>query len=157
MMTKIKITNVPGYCHIRIEGHAGYGFANLLPEGNDIVCAAISVLGQTAAQCIMDMSEAGKVGIKEMTIKDALIDIKAIPKQIHKSELDIMVKTIKAGYELLAKAHPAYISLGWETTFLYSGNIDIIKKTHRKDCARHAGETVRDTQERLCRTPGKDR
>ena len=115
MMTKIKITNVPGYCHIRIEGHAGYGFANLRPEGNDIVCAAISVLGQTAAQCIMDMSEAGKVGIKEMTIKDALIDIKAIPKQIHKSELDIMVKTIKAGYELLAKAHPAYISLGWET------------------------------------------
>lgn len=50
-----------------------------------------------------------------MTIKDALIDIKAIPKQIHKSELDIMVKTIKNGYELLAKAHPAYISLGWET------------------------------------------
>ena len=26
-------------------------------RGNDIVCAAISVLGQTAAQCIMDMSE----------------------------------------------------------------------------------------------------
>ena len=26
-----------------------------------------------------------------------------------------MVKTIKTGYELLAKAHPAYISLGWET------------------------------------------
>ena len=94
---------------------AGYGFANLLPEGNDIVCAAISVLGQTAAQCIMDMSDAGKVGIKEMTIKDALIDIKAIPKQIHKSELDTMVKTIKTGCELLEKAHPAYISLGWET------------------------------------------
>ena len=67
MMTKIKITNVPGYCHIRIEGHAGYGFANLLPEGNDIVCAAISVLGQTAAQCIMDMSDAGKVGIKAVS------------------------------------------------------------------------------------------
>ena len=115
MMTNVKVTNVPGYCHIRIEGHAGYGFANLLPEGNDIVCAAISVLGQTAAQCIMDMSEAGKVGIKELTIKDALIDIKAIPKQIHKSELDTMVKTIKTGCELLAKAHPAYISLGWET------------------------------------------
>lgn len=114
-MTNVKVTNVPGYCHIRIEGHAGYGFANLLPEGNDIVCAAISVLGQTAAQCIMDMSEAGKVGIKELTIKDALIDIKAIPKQTYKSELDTMVGTIKTGYGLIAKAHPDYITLGWET------------------------------------------
>lgn len=113
-MTSVDITNVPGYCHIRIQGHAGYGFKNLLPEGNDIVCAAISVLGQTAAQCIIDMSEENKVGISEMTIKDALIDIKAIPRSMHKNELNAVVRTIKTGFELLAKAHPDYINLGWE-------------------------------------------
>lgn len=113
-MTNIKITNVPGYCHIRIQGHAGYGFMNNLPEGNDIVCAAISVLGQTAAQCILNMSDDDMVGIKELTVKDALIDIKAIPKTMHKNELDTVVRTIKTGFELLAKAHPDNINLGWE-------------------------------------------
>lgn len=113
-MTSVKITNVPGYCHVQIKGHAGYGFNHHLPEGNDIVCAAISMLGQTVAQRILQMSEEGKIGIKELTMKEALIDIKVVPKAIHRNELDITIKTIAAGFELLAKAHPTYINLGWE-------------------------------------------
>lgn len=113
-MTGVKITNVPGYCHVQIKGHAGYGFNHQMPEGNDIVCAAISMLGQTLAQRIIQMSEEGKLGIKELTVKDALIEIKAIPKATCRDELDITIKTIETGFELLARAHPSYINLGWE-------------------------------------------
>lgn len=113
-MTEVKITNVPGYCHVQIKGHAGFGFQHHLPEGNDIVCAAVSMLGQTIAQRIIQMSEEGKLGIKELTVKDALIDIKVIPKAVHSDELDITIKTIETGFKLLAKAHPSYVNLGWE-------------------------------------------
>lgn len=113
-MTEVKITNAPGYCHVQIKGHAGYGFNHHLPEGNDIVCAAISMLGQTVAQRILQMSEDGRLGIKELTMKEALIDIKVVPKVAYRNELDVTIKTIVTGFELLEKAHPSYINLGWE-------------------------------------------
>lgn len=113
-MTDVGITNIQGYCHIKIQGHAGYGLSNMLPEGNDIVCAAISILGQMAAQCIIELSEKNELGIKELNIEDALIDIKAIPKPAYQKELDMVIWTVKTGFELIAKAHPDYINLGWE-------------------------------------------
>ena len=113
-MTEVKITNVPGYCRVQIKGHAGYGFNHHLPVGNDIVCAPISILGQTVAQRILQMSEEKKLGIKELTVKEALIDIRVVPKAEYRNELDVTIKTIVTGFELLAKAHPSYINLGWE-------------------------------------------
>lgn len=41
------------------EGHAGYG-----PKGQDIVCAGISCLMQTAAQCLLEDGNARKISIK---------------------------------------------------------------------------------------------
>ena len=56
-MTEITFENVPGYFRLKVEGHAGYGCAMGLPEGHDIVCAAVSAIGQTAAQCMIDLGE----------------------------------------------------------------------------------------------------
>ena len=43
-MTEITFENVPGYFRLKVEGHAGYGCAMGLPEGHDIVCAAVSAM-----------------------------------------------------------------------------------------------------------------
>ena len=113
-MTLVRMTEVPGYYHLRIEGHAGYGADHQLPEGHDIVCAAASMLGQTAVQRVLDMAEEGKLGIHEMVVKPGLIDIKVIPKGAYKEEIKTTAKTVRTGFELLAKAYPSYVFLGWE-------------------------------------------
>ena len=46
-MTKVNMLFDKGYVKITMKGHAGFAERNNLPEGHDIVCAAISILGQT--------------------------------------------------------------------------------------------------------------
>ena len=72
-MTEITFENVPGYFRLKVEGHAGYGCAMGLPEGHDIVCAAVSAIGQTAAQCMIDLGEEKAVVIQDLQLKDGLI------------------------------------------------------------------------------------
>ena len=67
-MTEITFENVPGYFRLKVEGHAGYGCAMGLPEGHDIVCAAVSAIGQTAAQCMIDLGEEKAVVIQDLQI-----------------------------------------------------------------------------------------
>ena len=68
-VTEITFENVPGYFRLKVEGHAGYGCAMGLPEGHDIVCAAVSAIGQTAAQCMIDLGEEKAVVIQDLQIK----------------------------------------------------------------------------------------
>lgn len=108
-MTEISITNVPGYFHLSVKGHAGYGCANHLPEGHDIVCAAISILSQTAVQRMIDMGETAEVGIQDLTVEPGRVDIKVIPKKWAQQELNAVVETVKTGFELLQRTYPDYV------------------------------------------------
>lgn len=73
------------------EGHAGYG-----PHGQDIVCAAISVLAQTLAACVEDQAEEAEI----------------MPGYVHIRWVDETeaAKVIKRGFELLCEAYPNHVS-----------------------------------------------
>lgn len=110
-MTEITFKNVPGYFRLKVEGHAGYGCAMGLPEGHDIVCAAVSAIGQTAAQCMIDLGEEKAVVIQDMQIKAGLIDIRVLVKKKAQKRLNAMVYTIKRGYETLSKSYPEFVHM----------------------------------------------
>lgn len=43
-MTKVNMLFDKSYVKITVKGHAGFAARNNLPEGHDIVCAAISIV-----------------------------------------------------------------------------------------------------------------
>lgn len=111
-MTKVSIRMGGGYAKITIRGHAGYGDANGLAEGHDIVCAAISALGQALVQRLMDMAQEKRVVIYTLKCQPGEINVRILAKARHKEELEITVKTIVRGMELVQEQYPDYIKVG---------------------------------------------
>ena len=99
-MTHVYITNGMGYARVKIEGHAGYGAANHLPEGHDLVCASVSILGQTAMQIAIDMEQEKKVSIAQMTCE-----------------------AIRTGFEILSSTFSDYVKMGWGHRQIKSGMV----------------------------------
>lgn len=122
-MTEVKIINIPGYLRLTISGHAGYGHAMGLEPGHDIVCAAISTLGQTAAQCMIDLGEQQAIVIRNMQIKEGMIDIQALPKKKSQRRLEQTFYPIQRGFEMLAQSYPDYVSLKVESGVVESKKI----------------------------------
>ena len=126
-MTDVKISVSDGYAKVKLSGHAGYGRDHGLSEGHDIVCSAISVLGQTLVQCVMDMAEANKVILNLLKYEAGVIDLRALAKKDHIDELETTIKTIATGFHLLSIAHPDYVIGGcWiqqkESGMVYTWN-----------------------------------
>ena len=98
-------------------GHAGYAQAEGLPAGCDIVCAAASVLADTFLERMYELREQGTVSIDEVIRKDGhvLVFIRnELPED--GKELEATVRTVAAGYALLADRYPQYVHLeadGW--------------------------------------------
>lgn len=110
-MTKITILkNKNGsIVEYEIKGHTGYG-----PFGEDILCASISVLSQTA---LISLNEV--CGIEEDDIYYLIDDEKGylkvslsheLPKS-QRDKADIVLKTMEVGLKSLVDIYPDYITL----------------------------------------------
>lgn len=112
-MTRVWIQNQGREWKIHIEGHAGYRAVRNLPEGTDIVCAAVSILGQTAVQCFLDLEEDGDVQIKELNMdgQAGLVRISAVNTDTPdaRKRVEHMVWTVQNGLRLLAEAYPEFV------------------------------------------------
>lgn len=99
-MTRVYI----GRDHLRITGHSGYG-----PEGQDIVCAAVSTLSQSLGQALLDM------GVKTDRIKfsPGEAEIRFQPDE----KTDGAMAVIRAGFRFLAAAYPSYVCITKEGDF----------------------------------------
>lgn len=95
-MTKIVYEVRHNEFEIDVMGHAGYAAA-----GNDIVCAAISILVQTLLQHL------GKVAI-DLAYK---IDNGSAHIWAQGTTAYISFRTIITGLEMLAEQYPEYVSL----------------------------------------------
>ncbi len=93
----------------RIYGHSGYE-----EKGKDIVCAAVSVLSQTALRALVEV-----IGICEDDIdfyidaENAVLDVN-IPSnldEVTKSEVEIILKTLEVGIESIIEIYPKYVTL----------------------------------------------
>ena len=113
-MTRICIEQTELCARISIHGHAGYAKAMGLPAGCDIVCAAVSFLGQVAARRILQLAEENKVEVQMFSMQDGSLEMKAVPcKETGRMELDGILRTVRTGGEMLKEAYADFISLSW--------------------------------------------
>lgn len=111
-MTKVNMLFEKGYVKISVRGHAGFAARNNLPDGHDIVCAAISILGQTLVQRLLTLAEENKILLSLNRYEAGNIDAHAIVKQSHMEEVEATLETIRTGYRMLENEYPDYIKLG---------------------------------------------
>ena len=94
--------------HLSAIGHAGYA-----PMGEDIVCAAASILATTVAQIVKAM-EAHDDLEEEPIIKlvegNAVVSCKVKNKAVYAEALHTYF-VAEVGYRLLAHSYPEYVSL----------------------------------------------
>lgn len=100
------------FCHkteveLTLDGHAGYN------PGNDIVCAAASMLAETFAQVLLNMEYRGDLstfhmdplGKGHMYVYGKAIGLIPSIKQ------QMALKTVWTGFDLLRKKYPDHVKL----------------------------------------------
>ena len=86
---------------LRIDGHADYA-----PEGQDIVCSAVSVLAQTLANAL---SDTGAYGLKvEMEPGHVYIRCTALMDDM---EIYILFRFAMIGLEMLEEQYPDHVNI----------------------------------------------
>ena len=99
-------------CGYEIKGHAGYR-----PHGEDIVCAAISILGYTALNSLIEVAN-----IDESSLVYTIIDEEGYMKVNLKEDIgyaqsqstQIIFQTLIIGLRLLNEEYKEYISIDFE-------------------------------------------
>ena len=85
-------------CTLTVKGHA-----QSAPKGNDLVCAAASILGFTAIACVRNNQERFKPRILQ---QGDTLRIECEPGRSFVTPCRRMLDTIFTGYEVLASAYP---------------------------------------------------
>ncbi len=93
---------------LTVEGHAGYA-----PKGQDIVCAAVSVLVQALAGALSRLDENRLFDFAVDGIADSgCAGITAVPTSQGWDRVYGMFQMALTGFYLLGKAYPDYVSTG---------------------------------------------
>lgn len=94
-MTTVEISGTS----LTAKGHAGYG-----PLGRDVVCAAVSILTQTLAECLLRQESKGSVADVSLKLEPGDAEIR------WKGEAECL-PAIETGFELLNGSYPEYVIL----------------------------------------------
>lgn len=98
-MTKIRYN--PAENRMDISGHAGYA-----PSGQDIVCAAVSILTMTLENMVYDHAESLRPLIHK---KDGECRISCTPAKGNATKCRTIFETIYGGFELLSIHCPEHV------------------------------------------------
>lgn len=106
-MIEISVYNQGCEVEIEMVGHAGYN------PGNDIVCAAASMLGQTFAQNLLDMGYRRELCTMRMDPLDKgqVLAYGKANGTVSAIRLETMADTVITGFKLLAEEFPEHIKL----------------------------------------------
>lgn len=107
-MTKIIISHFKNGLDIAVIGHA----AKINEGPVNLLCCAISILGQTLAKIAMDMDEAGKIDAA-VKIESGLIRVRARFKD-DGAEFKTKAEAIEEGFRLLKNEYPDLIFMEGE-------------------------------------------
>lgn len=106
-MIGVVIAKREGTLTLRLNGHAGYA-----EKGQDIVCAAASILVYTVAQMMVDLREQGRL-IEEPLIRldegNAVIRVK--PNVWGQADANHTFLMAQTGFELLESNYPVNLYL----------------------------------------------
>lgn len=103
-MVKIEVhTDTVGRIYrFAAEGHSGFA-----PHGEDIVCAAISVLLQTA---ILGLKEVATV-TPQTLVADGRLDCLLSPEQAGNESVDAILQTMLLGLQAIEMEYSDYVSV----------------------------------------------
>ena len=94
-----------GY-EVKAKGHAGAG-----KYGQDIVCAAVSVLMQTLANEVEEAARAGTVALGAVAHGDGWMKVEVIPTRESCNMVEAWVELVKDGLDALAESYPENVEL----------------------------------------------
>ena len=88
------------------------GHANSAPKGQDLICAAESMLTQALLQTLIDMEKERKTSISWTGSPEmGFLRIEAAPAEGHRDEVTAAFRVTVTGLRMLAKEYPRYIEL----------------------------------------------
>ena len=105
---KVSVDRDKRECSLTVEGHAGQA-----DVGQDVVCAAVSILAFTTAQVLKIMDESGEFAnhpTLDLENGDATISCCADDDTTFMNVLQTFF-TIAMGYRLLAHNYPQYVEI----------------------------------------------
>lgn len=104
MTTVTFLRDARGLCGIRVSGHAGYA-----PAGEDIVCAAASVLITTCANALESVA-----GIRpDVSQKPVMIQV-SLPDGLSPADehdARVILRTAEQGFRDIAAQYPSYLQI----------------------------------------------
>lgn len=106
-MIEVSVYKKGDEAELEISGHAGFN------PGNDIVCAAASMLGQTFVQALLDMEyqrELCTVSTEHLD-KGKLLAYGKANGTVSAIRLEAVAKTIITGFRMLAERFPDHVEL----------------------------------------------
>lgn len=105
-------SGVTGY-EVKAEGHAGAG-----EYGQDIVCAAVSVLLQTLANEVTEAAWAGLLAVSVVAHGDGWMKVEMTPTDQTQDMADAWVELVQDGIDALAESYPENVEL--EVHYVYA-------------------------------------
>lgn len=105
-------SGVTGY-EVKAEGHAGAG-----EYGQDIVCAAVSVLLQTLANEVTEAARAGLLAVGVVAHGDGWMKVEMTPTDQTQDMADAWVELVQDGIDALAESYPENVEL--EMHYVYA-------------------------------------
>jgi len=105
-------SGVTGY-EVKAEGHAGAG-----EYGQDIVCAAVSVLLQTLANEVTEAARAGLLAVGVVAHGDGWMKVEMTPTDQTQDMADAWVELVQDGIDALAESYPE--NVGLEVHYVYA-------------------------------------
>ena len=102
-MVDAKFHNYPdGGISMVLRGHAGSA-----PRGEDLVCAAVSILVYTAAEAVLDAAAVGKLAQPpQILMKEGFAAITARPVQKARPQVVQVFRLVQRGLSILARQFP---------------------------------------------------
>ena len=98
---------------VKAEGHAGAG-----EYGQDIVCAAVSVLLQTLANEVTEAARAGLLAVGVVAHGDGWMKVEMTPTDQTQDMADAWVELVQDGIDALAESYPENVEL--EVHYVYA-------------------------------------
>lgn len=105
-------SGVTGY-EVKAEGHAGAG-----KYGQDVVCAAVSVLLQTLANEVTEAARAGLLAVGVVAHGDGWMKVEMTPTDQTQDMADAWVELVQDGIDALAESYPENVEL--EAHYVYA-------------------------------------
>ena len=105
-------SGVTGY-EVKAEGHAGAG-----KYGQDVVCAAVSVLLQTLANEVTEAARAGLLAVGVVAHGDGWMKVEMTPTAQTQDMADAWVELVQDGIDALAESYPENVEL--EVHYVYA-------------------------------------